>query len=50
MDLQLVRDKQLVERWIAGRLPPPEARFFEDLIRKQPALADSLVPISENPG
>ena len=42
MDLQLVRDKQLVERWIAGRLPPPEARFFEDLIRKQPALADSL--------
>lgn len=42
MDLQLIREKQLVERWIARRLTPPEMRFFEDMIRKQPAMADAL--------
>lgn len=42
MDVKVIRDKQLFERWTAGRLAPPEARFFEDLIRKQPELADEL--------
>lgn len=42
MDLQLLRDKQLVERWIAGKLTPPETRFFEDLVRKRPEIADAL--------
>ena len=42
MDVKVIRDKQLFERWTAGRLSPPEARYFEDLIRKQPELADEL--------
>ncbi len=42
MDAKVIRDKQLLERWIAGKLTPPEARYFEDLIRKQPGLADEL--------
>jgi hypothetical protein len=42
MDVKLIRDKQLLERWVAGKLAPPEARYFEDLVRKQPSLADEL--------
>lgn len=42
MDLKLIEDKQLVERYLLGRLPPPEAKFFEQMIRKSPELADSL--------
>jgi hypothetical protein len=42
MDLKLVEQKQLVERYLLGRLSPPEARFFEQLIRRKPELADQL--------
>jgi hypothetical protein len=42
MDLKLIEQKQLVERYLLGRLTPPEARFFEQLIRKSPQLADSI--------
>jgi hypothetical protein len=42
MDLKLIEQKQLVERWLLGRLSPPEARFFEQLIRKSPQLADQV--------
>ena len=42
MDVKVIRDKQLLERWIAGKLTPPEARYFEDLVRKQPGLAEEL--------
>ncbi len=42
MDVKVIRDKQLLERWVGGKLTPPEARYFEDLVRKQPSLADEL--------
>jgi hypothetical protein len=42
MDLKLLEQKQLVERYLLGRLSPPEARFFEQLVRRRPELADEL--------
>ena len=42
MDVKVIRDKLLLERWIGGKLAPPEARYFEALLRKQPALVDEL--------
>jgi hypothetical protein len=42
MDTKLIQQKQLVERYLLGRLTPPEARFFEQLIRKQPQLAEEF--------
>lgn len=42
MDTKLIQQKQLVERYLLGRLSPPEARFFEQLIRKQPQLAEEF--------
>ena len=42
MDLKLIENKQIVERYLLGRLPPPEARFFEQMVRKSPALAERL--------
>jgi hypothetical protein len=42
MDIKLIEDKQLVERWLRGKLPPPETRFFEQMVRKEPELADRL--------
>ena len=42
MDAKVIKDKLLLERWIAGRLTPPEARYFEDLVRKQKGLAEEL--------
>jgi hypothetical protein len=40
MDLKVIEQKQLVERYLVGRLSPPEARFFEQMIRRSPQLAD----------
>ena len=42
MDPKLIREKQLVERWLIGKLTPPEARFFEQMVRNTPGLADTL--------
>ena len=42
MDIELIEQKQLVERYLFGRLTPPEARFFEKLLRESPELADRL--------
>jgi hypothetical protein len=42
MNAKLIEDKQLAERYLFGRLPPPEARFFESMLKKTPALADEL--------
>ncbi len=42
MDPKVIADKQLVERYLLGRLPPPEARFFEQMVRKSPELAEQL--------
>jgi hypothetical protein len=42
MDLKLIEQKQLVERYLLGRLTPPEAKFFEQIIRKSPQLAERL--------
>jgi hypothetical protein len=42
MDLKLIEQKQLVERYLLGRLSPPEARFFEQLIRRSPQLAEQV--------
>lgn len=42
MDLKVIEQKQLVERYLVGRLSPPEARFFEQLIRRSPQLAEQV--------
>jgi len=42
MDLKVIEQKQMVERYMLGRLPPPEARFFEQLVRNSPELADRM--------
>jgi hypothetical protein len=42
MDLKLIEQKQLVERYLLGRLTPPEAKFFEQVVRKSPQLAERM--------
>jgi hypothetical protein len=42
MDLKLIEQKQTVERYLVGRLTPPEVKFFEQLIRTTPGLAEQL--------
>ena len=40
MDLKLIEEKQVVERYLRGRLTPPEARFFEQVVRQSPEIAE----------
>lgn len=42
MDLKIIEQKQLVERYLVGRLTPPEAKFFEKLVRETPELAERM--------
>jgi len=42
MDLNGIEQKQMVERYLLGRLPPPEARFFEQMVRRSPELAERM--------
>ncbi len=42
MDLKVIEQKQMVERYLLGRLPPPEARFFEQLVKRSPELAERM--------
>lgn len=42
MDLKIIEQKQMVERYLLGRLTPPEARFFEQVVRKSPQLAERM--------
>jgi hypothetical protein len=42
MDIKLIEEKQLVERWLRGKLSPPETRYFEQLVRGSPELAERL--------
>lgn len=42
MDLKLIEQKRFVERYLLGRLTPPEARFFEQLVRRSPHLAEQF--------
>jgi hypothetical protein len=42
MDIKPIEEKQLVERWLRGKLSPPEARYFEQLVRTSPELAERL--------
>jgi hypothetical protein len=42
MDLKLLDEKQTVERYLRGRLTPPEARFFEQVVRQQPELVERI--------
>lgn len=42
MDLKIIEQKQMVERYLLGRLTPPEARFFEQVVRKSPHLAERM--------
>ena len=42
MDVKIIEQKQLVERYLFGRLSPPEAKFFEQLVRKSPELAERM--------
>lgn len=42
MDAKVIEQKQLVERYLFGRLSPPEAKFFEQLVKKSPELAERM--------
>jgi len=42
MDLKIIEQKQLVERYLLGRLTPPEAKFFEQVVRRSPQLAERM--------
>lgn len=42
MDLKVIEQKQLVERYLVGRLSPPEAKFFEKMVRESPDLAERM--------
>ena len=42
MDLKLIEEKQVVERYLRGRLTPPEARFFEQVVRQSPEIAEHV--------
>ena len=42
MDLKLIEEKQVVERYLRGRLTPPEARFFEQVVRQSPDIAERI--------
>lgn len=42
MNAKIIEQKQLVERYVFGRLSPPEAKFFEQLVRKSPELAERM--------
>ncbi len=42
MDIKLLDEKQTVERYLRGRLTPPEARFFEQVVRQQPELVERI--------
>jgi hypothetical protein len=42
MDVKVIEQKQFAERYLFGRLTPPEAKFFEQLVRKSPELAERM--------
>ena len=42
MDLKLIEERQVVERYLRGRLSPPEARFFEQVVRQSPEIVDRI--------
>jgi hypothetical protein len=42
MDLKLIEEKQVVERYLRGRLTPPEARFFERVVRQSPEIVERI--------
>jgi hypothetical protein len=42
MNAKLIEQKQLVERYTFGRLSPPEAKFFERIVRDSPELAEQM--------
>ncbi len=42
MDRKIIEERKLVERWVSKQLTPPEERYFEALIRKEPALVEAL--------
>jgi len=42
MDLKLIEEKQVVERYLRGRLTPPEARFFEQVVRQSPDIVERI--------
>ncbi len=42
MDAKIIEQKQLAERYLFGRLSPPEAKFFERIVRQSPELAEKM--------
>jgi len=42
IDPKVIEQKQLVERYLFGRLSPPEAKFFERIVRESPELAERM--------
>ena len=42
MDAKIIEQKQLAERYLFGRLSPPEAKFFERVVRESPELAETM--------
>jgi len=37
-----IEEKQVVERYLRGRLTPPEARFFEQVVRQSPEIVEHI--------
>ncbi len=37
-----IEDKQVVERYLRGRLTPPEARFFEQVVKQSPEIVERI--------
>jgi hypothetical protein len=37
-----IEEKQVVERYLRGRLTPPEARFFEQVVRQSPEIVERI--------
>ena len=42
MSAKIIEDKQLAERYLFGRMTPPEAKYFEGVVRESPELAEKL--------
>ena len=40
--LKHIEEKQVVERYLRGRLTPPEARFFEQVVRQSPEIVEHM--------
>lgn len=42
MSAKIIEQKQLAERYLFGRMTPPEAKFFEGVVKQSPELAEKM--------